>query len=1165
MFGGSASDMGADTFKGRDLKRFRAGLASAVMLAALGLRAGPAPAGDAPRVGPVPAWINAPPPITATKDDPGGLPVAMLLNDTQFSFDGSGWTEYHALRAKVQATAGLQALSAIPFQWSPWSDDLIFHRARILRDGQAIDILPKDGGFTVLRRETGLEQAMLTGQLTALLQPEGLRVGDVLDLAVSIRHADPLFKGRTGAVFEGWDAAPVDHVRFEARWPSSLPVRWRESASLPPLRRVEANGVTRLSLELDHVLPPVPPAHAPARYLRGRNVEFTTFADWRELARVVAPLFAKAAALGPQSPVAAEARAIAKTAATPEARIKAALRLVQSDVRYLAHVEAANGYTPQSADETWRLRYGDCKAKTVLLLALLRELGVAAEPALANVAGGDGFDSRLPSPLLFDHVLVRATVEGRVYWLDGTRQGDLDPGETAAYGWVLPMGGDGGTLVHVVADTPARPQMREVIRYDASSGVTAPAGTHFETTFRGDGAVALHEQLSAVPSERLNSALQAYWSGAHTAFTPTRVSAAWNPDTGEETLVADGTSKLDWSGAGLELQNVEFGGAPDIKRDPAASDPDAPFVVAFPMYVETEETVVMPPSVTPTAESLKRADVDEVIAGVAYRRFAQIDGRLVRVVASQRGVEPEISAAVARGSVERLKTLGEQGIYLTAGPHAKLANDAAWLDSHPTTVDGHVDRGSALLDAGRYKEAVAEYDAAIALDPRSQTAWAGRAVAHAWMSDPAAIADADKADTLGAPEIVAARARAILAATRGDRAGARAGFRRALAIRPDDTFSLDHLVQIEIGDLDLAAARQDLETLQTKHPELASTVHYWRAMLASVVRDKDGARRELSQYAVVTADDRLTRARAYIQIGDTELARADIEAAIALEPTARAWLLEAGLDGGLSNPKGRSDIDEALKVSPDDLDAGRWKVEALTTDGDFAAALATADRLVGSHPDAMGDLMLRRAAIHLGMGRRTEMEADFARARDANVDIGSLCHGEVDARARPETALGDCEAALSKAPTSPSLRMDAILLLHRLGRAQEADSALSRLRAPAGGAMSLNNICYSLAAEGFHLQEALADCNASLRLDPRSPATLDSRAFTLMRLGRNAEALAAYDAALAAAPKLYIALYGRGLVKKRLGRVKEGEHDQSEALAASPGLRERFARMGISE
>ncbi len=79
---------------------------------------------------------------------------------------------------------------------------------------------------------------------------------------------------------------------------------------------------------------------------------------------------------------------------------------------------------PARADETWQRRFGDCKGKTVLLLALLKELGIQAEPALVSLGGGDGLDERLPSLGAFNHVIVRATIGGKVYWLDGTRTGD---------------------------------------------------------------------------------------------------------------------------------------------------------------------------------------------------------------------------------------------------------------------------------------------------------------------------------------------------------------------------------------------------------------------------------------------------------------------------------------------------------------------------------------------------------------------------------------------------------------------------------------------------------------------------------------------------------------------------------------------------------------------
>ena len=63
----------------------------------------------------------------------------------------------------------------------------------------------------------------------------------------------------------------------------------------------------------------------------------------------------------------------------------------------------------------------------------------------------------------------------------------------------------------------------QVIRYDASGGVTAPEPTHLGTTFRGDAAVGLHSQLAAVPADRLDAVLKAFWAQAHTAFTPTSI------------------------------------------------------------------------------------------------------------------------------------------------------------------------------------------------------------------------------------------------------------------------------------------------------------------------------------------------------------------------------------------------------------------------------------------------------------------------------------------------------------------------------------------------------------------------------------------------------------------------------------------------------------------
>lgn len=134
-------------------------------------------------------------------------------------------------------------------------------------------------------------------------------------------------------------------------------------------------------------------------------------------------------------------------------------------------------YFPQAPAQTWLLRYGDCKAKTLLLLAMLRELGIQAEPVLASISGGDIVPSRLPAPSAFDHVLVRATIGGKLLWLDGTSGGTrlADLGDGPGLRNVLPLRAAGATVETIAVQPSAWPLSDILVEIDQSAGLSMPS------------------------------------------------------------------------------------------------------------------------------------------------------------------------------------------------------------------------------------------------------------------------------------------------------------------------------------------------------------------------------------------------------------------------------------------------------------------------------------------------------------------------------------------------------------------------------------------------------------------------------------------------------------------------------------------------------------------
>jgi tetratricopeptide (TPR) repeat protein len=674
--------------------------------------------------GPPAAWV-APSPAPTTTTPAAGVAVHFLYIDRQVRVGPGADEHYSAYRARILSPEAL-SLGDISGTWNPATDDLTVHSLKLIRDGRVTDVLARSK-FKVIQRENNLELAMLDGELTAALQVPGVQVGDEIEFAVTIRSHDPVLGDRAqGSLALPTLGAPGAY-RTRVVWPKTNPLQWRATPDLGALAPASLGEAMVLTHEARDPATAITADGAPDRVNRRRQIEFSGFNSWSDVSSVFQPLYQTASKLKPGSPVRAEAARIAAATSDPAERAAAALSLVQDRIRYVYVGLGDGAYRPASADETWTRRFGDCKGKTALLLALLAELGVQAEPALVDSTGGDGMDERLPSAAVFDHVLVRASIAGRTHWLDGTRMGDrrLEHLPPPDFRWALPLRPGAAALERVEPVPPLLALDSTIIDIDARKGFDAPSRVRIERTLRGDDVSAYQTALAQVSKADAERFLKEEFVELYDWVEPETVT--WRHDAAQNLmlLTLTGAGELDWEGKKGELRwlNLADAGfsAPGPFRRPKEQDQTAPWVTDFPEFSRWTTIVRLPPEADGRSWVLRAPPIDVTLGGVQYWRDSLLSNGVARLTISQRTTAPEFSAAEAeaankaRGDFDNKMPRVLQSELPPAAERAKLI--PLWETAAGSDPDKLLDVASVLLGDEQVAQALRVVEKVLATAP----------------------------------------------------------------------------------------------------------------------------------------------------------------------------------------------------------------------------------------------------------------------------------------------------------------------------------------------------------------------------------------------------------------------------------------------------------------
>jgi hypothetical protein len=635
------------------------------------------------RRGPAPAWAT-PSALLPVPETLSGS-VFIRRQDVEVHLSDRGQAQYLGYRVKILQSSGLQ-LGNISIAWNPAAGAPTVHEIKLFRDGQVVDVL-KDASFEILRREDQLEAARLDGTLTAVLRVPDLRVGDELEVDLTTFASDPTLGPNAAGLLVLTPNPSPGRFHLGLSWDQGRKPNLKMTADMTGAM---LEGERAVDFRFDNPAVLSPPKDAPARYQWQRAVEYSDFADWPALSRQFAPLYAKAATLAPDSVIKQEASRIAAVQAHPLDRASAALKLVQQDVRYIYVGLNGGNLTPASAEETWQRRYGDCKGKTALLLALLAELGIDAEPVLVNSSGADdGLEQRLPIPQLFDHVLVRAHIDGTEYWLDGTLPPVALPSARPVFpvSRVLPLTARGSEIEKLEWQPATTPDEINLFEIDARAGFDKPARIVSTEIVRGVKGLQQQIQFSSLTAGQL---LNVFRQRAIGDVWQAIDDVQWRYDqkAGASILTISGAGTVKWDddGDGAKSMALPGGGFNPPERRVRAPDQnrDAPFY-SKPEYTCYVTTVRLPSS-TQARQWSSKPSFDTRLFGRNYYRAWELRDGSIRMVRASRIEQPEIDAAAAQRDNARIAAFDNSMGWISYNPSGHKASVGSG-EKVPATYD----------------------------------------------------------------------------------------------------------------------------------------------------------------------------------------------------------------------------------------------------------------------------------------------------------------------------------------------------------------------------------------------------------------------------------------------------------------------------------------------
>lgn len=223
-----------------------------------------------------------------------------------------------------------------------------------------------------------------------------------------------------------WDfqnEVPTLISRYHLKAPAEWEVKWKTIGIevQPEIVKVPAGFKQDYLWQAKNLPPLIPEAGMPPsqRVTASLILSPIGMSRWNDIAHWYHGLISDR--IKPGKSVKEKAAELAKNCQSEGEKLAAIYDFVRDHIRYVAIAIGIGGYQPHFAEEIYTNRYGDCKDKVTLIMAMASAVGLTVEPVIISTWQNGDVDTSIVSHTHFNHLIARAELsDGADVWMDAT-------------------------------------------------------------------------------------------------------------------------------------------------------------------------------------------------------------------------------------------------------------------------------------------------------------------------------------------------------------------------------------------------------------------------------------------------------------------------------------------------------------------------------------------------------------------------------------------------------------------------------------------------------------------------------------------------------------------------------------------------------------------------